>query len=134
MVASPSRKNLEQSTGLAGGADIITRMISAGQPHKAVPLTGALCLAVAARIPDSIAAANLASGYDPDRDLRVAHPSGIIPLAPSVRVTNGIIHVKKVTAFRTARRLMEGRVFYRSARITRAAARRRDIHPSNLPG
>ncbi len=39
----------------ADAADLTVRMISIGQPHRAVPLTGAMCLAVAARLPGSIA-------------------------------------------------------------------------------
>ena len=35
-------------------ADILVRMSSLGQPHRAVPLTGALCLAAACRVAGSI--------------------------------------------------------------------------------
>src|SRR5215469_4239238 len=38
----------------AGDADVTVRMISIGQPHRAVPLTGAMCLAVAAKLPGSV--------------------------------------------------------------------------------
>ena len=54
-------------------ADIWVRMISVGQPHRAVPITGAICLAVAARIPGSIPA-ELGASKGP---IRIAHPSGI---------------------------------------------------------
>ena len=35
-------------------ADVTVRMMSQEQPHRAVPLTGAMCLAVAARIPGTL--------------------------------------------------------------------------------
>ena len=38
----------------AEDADVTVRMISIGQPHRAVPLTGAMCLAVASRIEGTV--------------------------------------------------------------------------------
>lgn len=87
-----------------GDADIRVRMISAGQPHKASPLTGAMCLAVAARLPGTIPQAIV--GTIAGDVLRIAHASGILPV--DADVSDGIAH--GVTVFRTARRLMEGRV------------------------
>ena len=55
--------------------DIVVRMISVGQAHRAVPLTGALCLAVATRLAGTIPA-TLAKGLrrrrgrDPHRAIR----------------------------------------------------------------
>src|ERR1700687_4078344 len=43
-------RTLAGETLAAEDADVTVRMISIGQPHRAVPLTGAMCLAVAARI------------------------------------------------------------------------------------
>lgn len=85
-------------------ADIRVRMISAGQPHKATPLTGAMCLAVAARIPGSLVARAIDS--DPQGALRIAHASGILPVDADVHDGTA----RSVTVFRTARRLIEGRV------------------------
>ena len=50
----PARATLSGRELAAGDADICIRMISVGQPHRAVPITGAICLAVAARVPGSI--------------------------------------------------------------------------------
>ena len=50
LVASPvDTVSLSGDSISAASIDIVTRMISSGQPHKATPLTGAMCLAVAAR-------------------------------------------------------------------------------------
>jgi 2-methylaconitate cis-trans-isomerase PrpF len=96
-------------------ADIVTRMISAGQPHRATPLTGAMCLAVAGRLPGSIVAEALGERSDPDRDIAIAHPSGILTLGAKVRTSGGEAVAEEVVVYRTARRLMEGRVFYRTS-------------------
>jgi 2-methylaconitate cis-trans-isomerase PrpF len=96
-------------------ADIQVRMVSAGQPHKAAPLTGAMCLAVAARIPGSVAA-QFARRRGADEDLRVGHPSGILPVAARTRLEAGVLVAEEAVVYRTARRLMEGRVLYRAAR------------------
>jgi 2-methylaconitate cis-trans-isomerase PrpF len=85
-------------------ADIQVRMISAGQPHKATPLTGAMCLAVAARLSGSVVA-DLIGTIGPGT-LRIAHASGILPVDAIVEDGSA----RSVTVFRTARRLMEGSV------------------------
>jgi 2-methylaconitate cis-trans-isomerase PrpF len=91
-------------SGPAGEGDVMVRMISSGQLHKAVPLTGALCLAVAARIEGTIVN-GLARPRDPET-LVIEHPAGTVAVA--ARVTGG--RAQFATFYRTARRLMEGRV------------------------
>jgi 2-methylaconitate cis-trans-isomerase PrpF len=90
----------------AAAADIVARMISVGQPHRAIPLTGALCLAVACRIPGSIAH-RLARPASP---ITIAHPSGTILVTAEVLPSLAVPHA---TVFRTARRLFQGEVLWR---------------------
>lgn len=104
-----------QDTALLSGrtlpadqSDIVARMISVGQPHRAIPLTGALCLAVACRIPGTTAHA-LARPSDASAPLRIAHPSGTIMVAAQVRPDLTVPHA---TVFRTARRLFQGEVLW----------------------
>lgn len=92
--------------------DVLVRAVSAGLPHKATPLTGAMCLAVAARIPGSLPQ-RLARPRGASEDLRVAHPSGILPVAARTRVEDGAVIAEEAVVYRTARRLMEGRVLAR---------------------
>lgn len=99
------------STLPAASMDILVRMISAGQPHKATPLTGAMCLAVAARIPGSLAQ-RLARPRGAAEDLRVAHPSGILPVTARTSLRDGALLAEETVVYRTARRLMEGMVVY----------------------
>jgi 2-methylaconitate cis-trans-isomerase PrpF len=98
-------------------ADLTVRMISIGQPHRAVPLTGAMCLAVASRLPGSIAHRVARAGAAPDAPVRIAQPSGLTVVGAAVRrAADGWI-ADHATVYRTARRLMEGVVFVRASAI-----------------
>ncbi|MDP6704875.1 MAG: PrpF domain-containing protein [Alphaproteobacteria bacterium] len=99
--------------------DVNARMISMGRPHRALPLTGALCLAAAARLTGSTVW-QAAGGAEEARALRIAQPSGIMGLEARVSNTEGW-QVDSVTAIRTARRLMEGRVLVPEARLASLA-------------
>ncbi|MDQ0475224.1 2-methylaconitate cis-trans isomerase PrpF family protein [Labrys wisconsinensis] len=102
----------------ADDVHITTRMISAGQPHRASPLTGAMCLAVAMRIAGTLPH-GLARPSDEGRDMIIGHPSGTLPVA--ARVTNGPEpHAREAVVYRTSRRLMEGRVLVPRSALGRA--------------
>jgi 2-methylaconitate cis-trans-isomerase PrpF len=107
----------------AGQHDIVARAMSMGNCHRAFPLTAAMCLAVAARIDGTVvheavnaAAAHLEQAtHDTSRaratgcnDIRLGHPSGVLPLDAAVSMRDGIPWAERVTVYRTARRLMEG--------------------------
>jgi 2-methylaconitate cis-trans-isomerase PrpF len=90
---------------VAPGEDVTVRVVSMGKFHKAVALTAAMCLAVAAHVPGTLvreATGELPAG----RDVRIAHPAGVLPIAAEVR--DG--RAERVVVYRTARRLMEGHV------------------------
>ena len=93
----------------SGDIDVHARAISMGRPHRALPLTGALCLAVAARIEGTVVH-EVASGGDPGADLRIGTPSGVLPLAAEVRHEGDRWVAERAVAYRTVRRLMEGSV------------------------
>jgi 2-methylaconitate cis-trans-isomerase PrpF len=99
-------------TGLDGNAytgdqmDLVARVISMGNCHRAFALTAAMCLAVAARIEGTVV--RECSTAPDDADVRLAHPSGILPLDARVVSQGGRPHADRVTVYRTARRLMEG--------------------------
>jgi 2-methylaconitate cis-trans-isomerase PrpF len=90
---------------IAPGEDVAVRVVSMGKFHKAVALTAAMCLAVAAHVPGTLvreAAGEIAAG----QDVRIVHPAGVLPIAAEVR--DG--RAERVVVYRTARRLMEGAV------------------------
>ncbi|MDE2405083.1 MAG: PrpF protein [Sphingomonadales bacterium] len=90
----------------ADESDLIVRMISIGQPHRAVPITGSICLAVAARLPGTIAHRLCADREGP---IRIGHASGTTVVDADVQ--NG--EARYGAVYRTARRLFEGNVIYR---------------------
>ena len=99
----------------ADDADVLARVISMGNCHRAFALTAAMCLAVAAQI-DGTTVAECASstrtsgGLPKERrgSIRLAHPSGVLPIAAGIRSRDGAPWAERVTVYRTARRLMEG--------------------------
>jgi 2-methylaconitate cis-trans-isomerase PrpF len=107
LVAPPAPFTALDGTGYpAGAVDLVARVISMGNCHRAFALTAAMCLAVAARIDGTVVAEAVrgaASG-----DVRLGHPSGVLPIAAAVAVRDGEPWAERVTVYRTARRLMEG--------------------------
>jgi hypothetical protein len=97
---------LDGTAHAAGAADVIGRCISVGACHRAFPLTAAMCLAVAARIPGTIVR-ECATAAD-SADIRLGHPSGVLPVDARVVMRDGEPWAERVTTYRTARRLMEG--------------------------
>ena len=90
----------------ADRADIVARVISMGDCHRAFALTAAMCLAVAARI-DGTVVRECSTARD-EKDVRLGHPSGVLPLDARVALKDGKPWAERVTVYRTARRLMEG--------------------------
>ncbi|MCR0981360.1 2-methylaconitate cis-trans isomerase PrpF family protein [Roseomonas populi] len=99
-------------TGLPAGAmDLAARIISNGQPHRALPLTISLCTAVAARIGGTIAQECLSPGAG-EGPLRLGMPSGILTVGADVGLdAAGAWHARAGSFYRTARRLFDGRVW-----------------------
>lgn len=96
----------------AADADVLTRTISVGQPHKAIPLTGALCLAAAIRTPGTLAHELARRAYD-DARITIAHPSGTIEVDAETRQDGERLTLPRASVYRSARRLLDGRVHYR---------------------
>jgi len=85
--------------------DLLARVISMGNCHRAFALTAAMCLAVAARVEGTVVRECVPSVSG---DVRLGHPSGVLPIDAAVRVRDGAPWAERVTVYRTARRLMEG--------------------------
>jgi 2-methylaconitate cis-trans-isomerase PrpF len=100
---------LTGETLAAGAADLTIRMLSNGQPHRALPLTASLCAAVAARIEGS--SVWRVTRRDATDRLRLAMPSGVLTVGAQTRCDEGLWQVDSGSFYRTARRLFEGHVF-----------------------
>ncbi|OCH84924.1 DUF453 domain-containing protein [Obba rivulosa] len=94
-------------------ADIVAHTFSMGVLHKAIPMTVGLCLAVAARVPDTVAwnlVHTAKHRHKTETDpLRIAHPSGYVDVGVDM---DGQGEVKSVKVVRTGRRLMTGWVWW----------------------
>ena len=97
--------------------DLTARMLSNGQPHRALPLTVTLCTAVAARLEGSVVHAAARVTSDKNAPIRTAMPSGILTVAADVRLKDGQWHAEQGAFYRTQRRLFEGYVYVRAALV-----------------
>jgi 2-methylaconitate cis-trans-isomerase PrpF len=89
----------------AADMDIQIRIVSMGRVHRAVTLTGGMCLAAAVKCEGFVLSLDL-----PDTNtVRIAHPSGVFPVeiegnfGPNPKIT-------ALTCYRTQRCLMRGTV------------------------
>lgn len=90
---------------------LVGRIMTMGTLHRTYAITGAIATAAAALVSGSVvnSVARL-GGDEPEQELRIGHPSGILPVGARVtRRPDGWVCEKGI-AFRTARRLMEGHV------------------------
>ncbi len=101
----------------AGDIDLTARMLSNGQPHRALPLTVSLCTAVAARLTGSVVQQATRASADLNAPIRIAMPSGILTVAADVKQKDGQWHAEQGAFYRTQRRLFEGYVYVRAALV-----------------
>ena len=111
IVAAPADATL--LSGAIQPADqvsIMVRMLSMEQPHRAVPITGSICLASACRIPGSIPATLCTS---PSGPLTISHPSGSTLVDANIAGAGAEVRAMSASVFRTARKLFSGEVHFR---------------------
>ena len=101
----------------AGSVDLTARMLARGQVHRALLLTRSLCMAVAARIAGTVVHKAARPASDPDAEIRIGMPSGILLAAATVRQRSGVWEAERGAFLRTQRRLFEGHVLVRASRV-----------------
>lgn len=111
-IVSPPQdsRTLDGQVIRADGADLVVRMLSNGQPHRALPLTGALCSAVAMQIEGSVPNRAARAGRN-TQSLRLAMPSGVLTVAADVAQGPQGWHAASGSFYRTTRRLFDGHVY-----------------------
>jgi len=115
MVAKPCEsKTLSGTVIPAASVDLTIRAISNGQPHRALPLTGSLCAAVASEIQGSLPH-RLTTSRGARR--RLGMPSGVIEVAADVVRSNASWEARQGSFYRTARRMFEGAICVDETRI-----------------
>ncbi len=101
---------LTGETVRAAEVDLSVRVVSSGQPHRALPVTISLCTAVAARITGTLVAEALSPSAG-KTSLRLGMPSGILTVDADVASEGGRWIARSGAFYRTARRLFDGRVW-----------------------
>ncbi|CAG8090337.1 unnamed protein product [Penicillium salamii] len=112
LVSSPISNTRALQTQAADNPDILVRAVSVGQPHKAVPITAALALASAAKTETSTVASVMNKEQASNAGITLGHASGNLLVDADFGDGDGLL--KSATVFRTARRLFEGRVFWKN--------------------
>jgi 2-methylaconitate cis-trans-isomerase PrpF len=123
VAAAQDARTLTGETIKGNDVDLTARMMSSGQPHRALPLTCTLCLAVAARIEGTVVNETARKGGNPEAEIRIGMPSGVLTAAASVRKLEGQWHAEQGAFYRTQRRMFEGHVVLRASRVPNMAAR-----------
>lgn len=90
--------------------DLRVRAISVGQPHKAVPITVALSIAAASKLPGTVVQECVSPTMVDPAGVTLSHASGTLMVG--AKYDDGG-ELSFATVFRTARRLMEGTIFWK---------------------
>jgi 2-methylaconitate cis-trans-isomerase PrpF len=104
---------LNGETFSANEFSLAVRIISMGNVHRAITLTGAMCVATAVHIPGTlpqqVAKQVAANNQSQSNTTLIGNPSGLLPV--EAQVTHDSTHgyyARSATTYRTQRRLMEG--------------------------
>lgn len=103
-IKSPAIPKLTIISKSTDSSDITVRMMSMQKPHKAVAITGAICITAASQVNGSLVN-KIIKPYN--NTIQINSPSGIVSTEFELD-ENGL---KSVSVFRTARLLMEGTVY-----------------------
>ena len=92
----------------AGSIDLMARVMAMGRMHKAFAITAAIPTAAASKIPGSVVHALCRKSSS---TVRIGHPSGIMSVGITTSGEKENFNLVEVIVGRTARKLMDGRVF-----------------------
>lgn len=114
-VADTTVPKLTMVSAPTAGGDISTRTFIPHRCHDAIGVLGAVSVATAALLPGSPAADVLRPGAAADGTLTCEHPTGAFTTTVEVDTSGEIPVVRRAGIVRTARKLMDGTVYPRSA-------------------
>lgn len=95
------------------GGTICSRYLMPRDCHKSHAITGAMCLASACYLSDSIPAQIIGSHFSNDEKIVLEHPSGKIDLSVVLNTKAQAKKIDSIAVVRTARRLFEGSIITR---------------------
>lgn len=91
--------------------DVYARIFSMGKLHHAFTGTGAIAIAVAANIPETIVSNCLTENRKDSEELNIGHTAGILECGAKVSIHNDSWIADSASMTRTARTLLEGKAF-----------------------
>jgi 2-methylaconitate cis-trans-isomerase PrpF len=92
--------------------DLISRMMSMQKAHPSYAMTGAMCTAAAAIIPNSIVNQVINKNYD-SKFIRIGHSGGVLECGVDYKENGNCPIIEDTFGFRTANLLMEGFAYIR---------------------
>lgn len=89
--------------------DLVSRILNPGKVHKSFAVTGAIAVAGASALKESVVGRLLEPAPEAESiSVRIGHPQGAIDAEVSIERDGEQINITSATIFRTARCLMEG--------------------------
>jgi 2-methylaconitate cis-trans-isomerase PrpF len=113
LVSAPQEYNtLSGRTVTVAETDLLVRFMSSGRAHRAVPVTGAMCTAIASRLAGSVVDDVVRLSITESGPIRLGTPSGVLEVNASVSTTGeGKYRADYASTYRTTRRLFDGVVY-----------------------
>ncbi|HEV7371797.1 4-oxalomesaconate tautomerase [Arenibaculum sp.] len=93
------------------GGTVASRYFMPHACHRAYAATGAVCLATACVLPGTLPNGVCADAQPGSRVVTVEHPTGSIQVEIAAEPFGGGVTVRRASLLRTARRLLDGRVY-----------------------
>lgn len=90
---------------------LVARVMAMGKMHKTFAITAGIPAAIAAVIPGSVVHGVVGESGPMERTVIIGHPSGRMDVKVEARREEGQFQVISCTVGRTARKIMEGRVY-----------------------
>ena len=109
------------STVSADGVDLVARMLSMGRAHRTMAGTAAICTAAAAAVDGTIVHEVARPSAAPAGVVRIGHAAGTLDISVAAERRADGWHVRSVCTYRTARRIMDGRIYVPSRYLSGGA-------------
>lgn len=109
--ASTTHSLLSSKQVEASAIDLVIRALSVSQPHRAVPITVAMACAAAAQVEGSVVQHVVPKDRVDHAGITIGHSSGKILVGSTFDKEGNLTEAK---VFRTARRLMDGKVYWKA--------------------
>lgn len=99
----------------AADYQILSRLVFMQKPHKAYPISAAVGIGAAARIPGTTIHALLQQQNFTGMRIEIGHPAGLMDVESAAAEEDGKQVFSRLAVFRTARRIMDGQVYIRKS-------------------